>query len=67
MCESLFVTPECELLDRRKFATKAEARMAVFELIKGWHNPGRRHPALGCLSPTNHERRALAELALSSP
>ena len=26
MCKSFFATLECELLDRRKFATKAEAR-----------------------------------------
>jgi putative transposase len=35
MCESFFATLECELLDRRRFATKAEARMAVFEFIEG--------------------------------
>ena len=35
-CESFFATLECELLDRRRFATKAEARMAVFRFIEGW-------------------------------
>lgn len=40
MCESFFATLECELFDRRKFRTKAEARMAVFALIEGWYNPG---------------------------
>jgi len=30
MCESFFATLECELLDRRKFKTKAEARIACF-------------------------------------
>jgi putative transposase len=35
MCESFFATLECELLDRRKFQTKAEARMAVFQFIEG--------------------------------
>jgi putative transposase len=40
MCESFFATLECELLDRRKFRTKAEARMAVFQFIEGWYNPG---------------------------
>jgi putative transposase len=47
MCESFFATLECELLDRRKFQTKAEARMAIFEFIEGWYNPARRHSALG--------------------
>ena len=41
MCESFFATLECELFDRRKFRTKAEARMAVFEFIEGWHNSSR--------------------------
>jgi putative transposase len=38
MCESFFATLECELLDRRRFATKAEACMAIFEFIEGWYN-----------------------------
>jgi putative transposase len=57
MCESFFATLECELLDRRRFATQAEARMAVFEFIEGWYNPHRRHSALDYLSPMQYERR----------
>ncbi len=57
LCESFFATLECELLDRRKFKTQAEARMAVFEFIEGFYNPRRRHSSLGYLSPTNYERR----------
>lgn len=56
MCESFFATLECELLERRKFRTKAEARMAVFQFIEGWYNPARRHSALGYQSPINYER-----------
>lgn len=56
MCESFFATLECELLDRRKFQTKAEARMAIFEFIEGWYNPARRHSALGYQSPIAYER-----------
>ena len=56
MSESFFATLECELLDRRKFNTKAEARMAIFEFIEGWYNPARRHSALGYQSPINYER-----------
>ena len=43
MCESFFATLECELLERRRFRSHAEARMAVFEFIEGWYNPRRRH------------------------
>ena len=58
MCESFFATLECELLDRRRFRSQAEARMAVFTFIEGWYNPHRRHSGLGYLSPINYERRA---------
>jgi putative transposase len=61
LCESFFATLECELLDRRKFKTPSEARLAVFEFIEGWYNPWRRHSALGYLSPAAFERRALEQ------
>ena len=67
MCESFFATLECELLDRRKFQTKAEARMAIFQFIEGWYNPGRRHSALGYKSPINFERSAKQQLESASP
>ena len=67
MCESFFATLECELLDRRKFKTKAEARMAIFQFIEGWYNPGRRHSALGYKSPINFERNAREPLESVSP
>lgn len=66
MCESFFATLECELLDRRKFRTKAETRMAIYVFIEGWYNPGRRHSALGYLSPIDYERNALEALEFSS-
>ncbi len=56
MAESFFASLECELIDRRSFQTKAEARMALFTYIEGWYNPRRRHSALGRISPINFER-----------
>ena len=47
MAESFFATLECELIDRRSWPTKTEARMALFTYIEGWYNPRRRHSALG--------------------
>ena len=38
LCESFFATLECELIDRRRFRSQAEARMAVFTFIEGWYN-----------------------------
>jgi putative transposase len=56
MAESFFASLECELIDRRSFQTKAEARLALFTYIEGWYNPRRRHSALGRVSPINFER-----------
>jgi putative transposase len=57
MCESFFATLECELLDRHRFKTQAEARNAVFTFIEGFYNPRRRHSSIGYLSPIDYERR----------
>jgi putative transposase len=56
MCESFFATLECELLDRQRFRTQVEARLAIFDFIEGWYNPRRRHSALDYLSPMIFER-----------
>lgn len=55
MAESFFATLECELIDRRVWRTKAEARLALFSYIEGWYNPRRRHSALGHRSPMQYE------------
>jgi len=60
MAESFFATLECELLDRRRFKTQAEAKMAVFDWIEGWYNPRRRHSSLGRVSPLTYEQRLVA-------
>jgi len=57
MCESFFATLECELIDRRRFRSHGEARIAVFQFIEGFYNPSRRHSALGYLSPIEYERK----------
>jgi len=63
MAESFFATLEREVLNRRRFKSQAEARMALFEWIEGWYNPHRRHSSIGYLSPANFERRYLTEQA----
>ena len=57
LCESFFATLECELLNRHRFRTRAEARLAVFEFMEGWYNPHRRHSSIEYLSPNDYERR----------
>jgi len=39
LCESFFATLECELLDRQRFATQVQARLAVFDFIEGLVQP----------------------------
>lgn len=57
MAESFFASLECELIDRRSWKSKADARTALFTWIEGWYNPRRRHSALNYLSPINFERK----------
>jgi putative transposase len=56
MAESFFATLECELIDRRSWKTKTEARLAIFSWIESWYNPLRRHSGLGQRSPNAFER-----------
>ena len=57
MAETFFATLECELIDRRAWQTKTEARLALFTYIEGWYNPRRRHSALGQISPATFESK----------
>jgi putative transposase len=66
LCESFFATLECELLDRHRLHTPADARAALFDFIEGWYNPRRRHSALGYLSPVIYEKtRAIDDRTLA--
>jgi putative transposase len=56
VCEAFFKTLKAELVDRRSWPTKAEARTAVFEFIECFYNRQRRHSTLGYLSPHEYER-----------
>jgi Integrase core domain len=62
VAESFFASLERELIHRRSFGTKAEARLALFRYIEGWYNPRRRHSALGRISPIDHERKNVPQL-----
>ena len=67
MAESFFATLECELLDRHRFASQAQAKLAVFEFLEGWYNTHRRHSSLGYVSPIEFERRIEPLIARSAP
>jgi putative transposase len=67
MAESFFATLECELLDRTRLETQAEARLAIFEWIEGWYNPARRHSSIGYRSPNEFERRFAPSEEVGAP
>lgn len=53
--ESFFATLKAECATT-KFASKAEARTAIFEFIEVWYNRQRLHSSLGYLSPVEYEQ-----------
>ena len=56
MAESFFASLECELINRRNWQTKSQARLAVFTWIESWYNPLRRHSGINYKSPNNFEK-----------
>jgi len=63
LCESFFATLECELLDRHKFSTRAQAQGAVFDFIEGWYNLHRLHSSLEYDTPARYEKRYAKRIA----
>ena len=55
VCESFHATLEKDLLRRRSFRTKHEARTAIFDYIEALYNRERRHSRLGYRSPAQYE------------
>jgi putative transposase len=53
--EAFWSSLKNELIHRRRFATRAEARTAIFDYIEGFYNRTRRHSALGYQSPLDYE------------
>ncbi|MDP9442346.1 MAG: IS3 family transposase, partial [Actinomycetota bacterium] len=61
--ESFFSTLEFELLSRRRFATKAEARWVVANWIDGFYIRIRRHSSCEMQSPVHYEQLLAARAA----
>jgi len=55
VAESFFGTLKTELVYRTRWATRLEARTAVFEYIEVFYNRQRRHSYLGYISPVDYE------------
>jgi putative transposase len=63
VAESFFATLEKDLLRRTSYATRQEARTAVFDYIEAFYNPIRLHSTLGYRSPAEYERITTTEKA----
>ena len=63
LAESFFATLECELLDRQRFKTRTEARLALFDFIEVYYDRKRRHSALAYLAPAAFEASHRGEQA----
>ena len=55
LAESFFATIKGELLDERRWPSRAAARSAIFEFIESWYNLRRLHSSLGYVSPAAYE------------
>ncbi|MGH3925781.1 MAG: IS3 family transposase, partial [Pseudonocardiaceae bacterium] len=49
--ESFFGTLQLELLDERRWDTRQQLALAIFDWIEAWYNPRRRHSYCAMLSP----------------
>jgi putative transposase len=57
VAESFFATLKSELIYLRRFATRAEAREAIFEFIESFYNRQRRHSTIGYATPVEYEMK----------
>jgi transposase InsO family protein len=55
VAESFFSTLKKELVHQTKFATRTDARRAIFDYVEVFYNRQRRHSTLGYLSPAEFE------------
>jgi transposase InsO family protein len=53
--ESFWSTLKLELVYRRNFITRQQARTEIFDFIECFYNPKRLHSALNYLSPIDFE------------
>ena len=67
LVESFFATLECELIDRRHWRTREEARLEVFWWLEAVYNRTRRHSSLGYLSPLEYEARLSMTISNNDP
>lgn len=57
VAESFFKTLKTEMVYHRKFETRAQAKLEIFDYIEVWYNRKRRHSALGYITPAQVEEK----------
>jgi len=60
VAESFFHTLKTEWVYHYRYATRAEARLSLFEYIEGFYNRTRKHSTLDYRSPEQYEREQRA-------
>ena len=60
VAESFFATLKKDLINRRSWPTKGEARVAIFEWIEAFYNRTRIHTTLGGYAPEEFESLRLS-------
>lgn len=65
--ESFFATLKKELVYRRKFKTREEAKIEIWKYIARFYNEKRMHSTLGYLSPNEYERAYFESVKASNP
>jgi putative transposase len=53
--EAFFATLKRELVHRRRFATRADARREIIRWIEGWYNARRLHSSIAYMTPDEKE------------
>ena len=56
IAESFFKTLKTEMVYHRKFETRAQAKLEIFDYIEVWYNRKRRHSAIEYLTPIQAEK-----------
>ncbi len=66
MMESFFATLKVECVADQVFASRAEAKMVLFEYIEVYYNRQRLHSSLGYLTPVEYEQACYAQVPIGS-
>jgi transposase InsO family protein len=56
LADSWFASLKEECIHRQSWATRGQARHAVFDYIEDFYNRQRVHSSLGCLTPVEYEQ-----------